>query len=203
MMRHSLDSFESSSIQSSDKDWSFLNSLCGIRAWDKCMQIGVELTWAKFIIAIINLQKKKSGSSHHISMLRKPLMWGSHFRSSAQSLQMASVAAETTGREIVVVFWPKHGLRSNLNFPGGHASKIPLACSHIYAHPSPQWLYHSKTAGSAPELYTPYYLSITVNCISREFFFVVVCFKIRFCLASWQLIYRHQLLGFMLPFRNV
>ena len=38
---------------------------------------------------------------------------------------MASLAAETTGGEIVVVFWPKHGLRSNLspsNFPGGHAS---------------------------------------------------------------------------------
>ena len=32
-----------------------------------------------------------------------------------QSLQKASLAAETTGEEILVPFWPKHDLRSNLS----------------------------------------------------------------------------------------
>ena len=44
--------------------------------------------------------------------------------SSVQSLQKTSLAAETTGGEIVVAFWLKHDHRSNLrvsnfkNFPG-------------------------------------------------------------------------------------
>ena len=37
--------------------------------------------------------------------------------SSVQLLQKASLAAETTGREILVAFWPKHDLRSNLSVP--------------------------------------------------------------------------------------
>ena len=42
---------------------------------------------------------------------------------------------ETTGGEILVAFWPKHGLRSDLrmpnlkNFPGGACPQTPLACS--------------------------------------------------------------------------
>ena len=75
---------------------------------------------------------------------------------------MASLAAETTGGEIVVVFWPKHGLRSNLsvsNVPGGHASDpsslFTLTHMLIRHHND------SKTAGSGPELYTPCFLSFT------------------------------------------
>ena len=47
---------------------------------------------------------------------------GGHFW---QLGSIASLATKTTGGEIVVAFWPKHGLRSNLrvpnlkNFPGG------------------------------------------------------------------------------------
>ena len=37
--------------------------------------------------------------------------------STVQSLQMASLAAETTGGEVLVAFWPKHGLRSDLKVP--------------------------------------------------------------------------------------
>ena len=47
--------------------------------------------------------------------------------SSIQSSDIDKVVANAyTGGEIVVVFWPKHGLRSNLsasNFPGVHASR--------------------------------------------------------------------------------
>ena len=54
--------------------------------------------------------------------------------SSVQSLQKASLAAETTGGEILVAFWSKHDLRSNLrvpnfeNFLGGACPQSPLAC---------------------------------------------------------------------------
>ena len=50
---------------------------------------------------------------------------------SVQSLLKASLAAETTGGEILVAFWPKHGLRSNLrvpnfkDFPGGACPRPP------------------------------------------------------------------------------
>ena len=37
--------------------------------------------------------------------------------SSVQSLQKASLAAETTSGEILVAFRPKHGLTSNLRVP--------------------------------------------------------------------------------------
>ena len=35
----------------------------------------------------------------------------------AKSLQNASLAAEITGGEILVAFWPKHDFRSNLKVP--------------------------------------------------------------------------------------
>ena len=47
-----------------------------------------------------------------------------------------SLATKTTGGEIVVAFWPKHGLRSDLRvpnlkkFPGGACTQTPLDCSH-------------------------------------------------------------------------
>ena len=49
--------------------------------------------------------------------------------SSVQSLQSDSQTAETTGRELIVAFWPKHDLRvSNFkNFPGGACPQTPLA----------------------------------------------------------------------------
>jgi len=47
----------------------------------------------------------------------------------AKSLQNASLAAETTGGEILVPFWPKHVLRSNFKvkkFFWGACSQTPL-----------------------------------------------------------------------------
>ena len=41
---------------------------------------------------------------------------------------------------IVVVFWPKHGLRSDLRVPkfsGGACPQTPLACSHLSVRSSP------------------------------------------------------------------
>ena len=52
---------------------------------------------------------------------------------------ITSLATETTDGEILVAFWPKHGLRSHLrvpnfnNFPGGSMPPDPLACSHLIA----------------------------------------------------------------------
>ena len=49
---------------------------------------------------------------------------------------IGSLATETTGGVILVAFWPKYGLRSDLrvpnhkNFPGGACPQTPLACSH-------------------------------------------------------------------------
>ena len=54
--------------------------------------------------------------------------------STVQSLQIASLAAETTGGQILIAFLPKHDLRSNLrvpNFPGGACPQTPLASSHL------------------------------------------------------------------------
>ena len=54
---------------------------------------------------------------------------------------IASPATKTTGRVILVAFWPKHGLRSHLGvpnlkiFPGGACPQTPLACSHCMAVP--------------------------------------------------------------------
>ena len=50
---------------------------------------------------------------------------------------IASLARETTGEEILVAVWPKHGLRSNLRvpnlkiFPEGACPQTPLACTHL------------------------------------------------------------------------
>ena len=50
---------------------------------------------------------------------------------------ITSLATETTGREILVAFWPKHGLRSDLRVPnlkmfhGGACPQTPLAYSHL------------------------------------------------------------------------
>ena len=59
------------------------------------------------------------------------VMCGGHFW---QFGSIASLATETTDGEILVAFWPKHGLRSDLrvpNFPGGACPHTPLACSHL------------------------------------------------------------------------
>ena len=54
-----------------------------------------------------------------------------------QSLQMASLAAETTGGEILVAFWPKHDLRSGLRMPdlpwGGMPPDPPSLLTHTHA----------------------------------------------------------------------
>ena len=59
--------------------------------------------------------------------------------------QLASLATETTGEVILVAFWPKRGLRSDLrvsnqfkNFPGVACPQTPLACSHRNGHTSLQ-----------------------------------------------------------------
>ena len=60
---------------------------------------------------------------------------------------IASLATETTGGEILVAFWPKHGLRSDLGVPQGeHAPRPPWLI-----HKRMQWPYQSKIAGSGPD----------------------------------------------------
>ena len=60
------------------------------------------------------------------------IVCGGHFW---QLGSFASLATETAGGVILVVFCPKYGLRSNLrvpnlkNFPGGAWPQTPLACS--------------------------------------------------------------------------
>ena len=62
---------------------------------------------------------------------------------------IASPATKTTGRVILVAFWPKHGLRNHLRvpnlkiFPGGACPQTPLL-----VHTA--WPYQSKIAGSGP-----------------------------------------------------
>ena len=52
---------------------------------------------------------------------------------------IASLATETTGEEILVAFWPQHGLRSDLRVPNlkkffwGSMLPHPLAYSHLSA----------------------------------------------------------------------
>jgi len=71
---------------------------------------------------------------------------GGHFW---QLGSIASLATETTGRVILVAFWPKHGLRSdlrvpNLNFSWGSMPPDPPSLFTL------QWPYQSKTARSSP-----------------------------------------------------
>ena len=53
-----------------------------------------------------------------------------------QLVSTVSLATETTGGVILVAFWPKNALRSDLrvpnfkNFPGGACLQTPLASSH-------------------------------------------------------------------------
>ena len=62
---------------------------------------------------------------------------------------ITSLDTETTGEEILEVFWPKHGLRTISEclifkiFPGG-------ACPSLFTLKCNQWLYQSKIAGSGP-----------------------------------------------------
>ena len=64
--------------------------------------------------------------------------------------QLASLATETTGEVILVAFWPKRGLGSDLrvpnfkNFPGGACPETPPSLF------TPQWPYQSNIAGSGP-----------------------------------------------------
>ena len=53
---------------------------------------------------------------------------------------IASLATEPTGGVILVAFWPKHGLRSDLRVPGGACPQTPLASSHRNGHTSLKWL---------------------------------------------------------------
>ena len=62
--------------------------------------------------------------------------------SSVQSLLKASLAAETTGGEILVAFWPKHGLKSDLRVPnfkkiflGEHALDPPSLLTLMHCLP--------------------------------------------------------------------
>ena len=63
--------------------------------------------------------------------------FGEHARCARWSFLAAwfiRLAKKTKGGEIVVAFWPKHSLRSDLrapdfkNLPGGACSQTPLAC---------------------------------------------------------------------------
>ena len=77
---------------------------------------------------------------------------------------IVSLVTETTGGEILVTFWPKHGLRSNLrvpNFPGGACPHTPLAYSHsmsvLASSPPGTRLCPYQSNGSSPgsKLWTP------------------------------------------------
>ena len=63
---------------------------------------------------------------------------GGHFW---QLGSIGSPATKAIGGVILVAFWLKHDLRSDLrvpsfkNFPGGACPHIPLACSHRMAVP--------------------------------------------------------------------
>ena len=101
--RSSSDCFNSSSIQSSDE----------------------KIEASQFSMVI--LERKTSAQVGDPGGANIHVVHGSHFW---QIGSIASLATETTGGEIVVAFWPKHGLRSDLrvpNFPGGeHAPRDPL-----------------------------------------------------------------------------
>ena len=60
---------------------------------------------------------------------------------------------DTTGGEILVAVWPKHGLRSDLrvpnlkDFPGGACPQTPASLYTIaYVYPSSQWPYQNYIA---------------------------------------------------------
>ena len=102
-----------------------------------------------------NHQKKTRsslfGSSHHISVLRvlkKCLSKAVISGSSLQSLQMVSLAAETTedSSSILAQTWPQKRYQST-KFSWGASPQIPQARSHLCIRSSTitmAWLYHSK-----------------------------------------------------------
>ena len=69
-----------------------------------------------------------------------------------------SVATETTGGEILVAFWPKHGLRSDLrvpNFKNYPRGSMPPDPPTLFTLKCTQWPYQSKIAASGPEAFPP------------------------------------------------
>ena len=96
-MAKSSDFFESSSIQSSDE----------------------RIEVSQFSMATLERETIESANLGGANM---HIVRGCHFW---QLGSIASLAGETTGWEILVAVWPKHGLRSNLRvpnlkiFPGG------------------------------------------------------------------------------------
>ena len=136
MVKYSSKIFESSSIQSSYE----------------------RIEASQFSMAIL----ERETSTQH----------GEHARCARWSFLAARfirLATETTSGEIVVAFWPKHSLRSRApnfkNPPGGACPQTPLACSHAYTHPSSQWPYQSKIAGSGPIVCTNTSLTRYNHCL--------------------------------------
>ena len=67
---------------------------------------------------------------------------------------IASLATETTGGKILVAFWPKHGLRSDLrvpNFKKFSWGSMPTDPPSLFTLKRTQWPYQSKIAGSGPD----------------------------------------------------
>ena len=80
------------------------------------------------------------------------VMRGGHF---CQLGSIAFLATKTTGEEILVAFWPKHGLRSNLrvpNFKNFSWGSMPPDPPSLFTFKRTQWPYQSKIAGSGPVL---------------------------------------------------
>ena len=89
MARSSSDFFESSSIQSSDE----------------------RIEVSQFSMATLERETIEGANLGGANM---HVVRGCHFW---QLGSIASLAGETTGWEILVAVWPKHGLRSNLRVP--------------------------------------------------------------------------------------
>lgn len=95
------------------------------------------------------------GSSHHISALRiKMLMLGIHFMELGVSDSNGFTGCRNYRWEILVAFWLKHLLRSDLrlkNFPRGACPHTPLLSAHLHTRSSTITRPHqSKIAGSVP-----------------------------------------------------
>ena len=66
----------------------------------------------------------------------------------------ASLATETTGKEILVAFWPKHGLKNDLrvtNFKHFSWGSMPPHPPSLFVFKHTQWPYQSKIAGSGSD----------------------------------------------------
>ena len=61
---------------------------------------------------------------------------------------IASLATETTGGKILVAFWPKHGLRSDLRVPNFSWGSMPPDPLTLFTLKRTQWPYQSKIGGS-------------------------------------------------------